>query len=58
MVNSPNLIYLKKKPVKVCMLKGSCNSITASSDLTQVFVSTSECNIYLIDIFSMSSELR
>jgi len=40
------------------MLKGSCNSITASSDLTQVFVSTSECNIYLIDIFSMSSELR
>jgi len=39
-------------------LQGSVSSIARSNDMVQAFVSTAECNIYLLDVFSMNHELR
>jgi hypothetical protein len=47
-----------KKPVKSVELQGAVSSIALSDDMVQAFASTAECNIYLLDIFSMNKELR
>lgn len=47
-----------KKPVKKVQLQGSVTSIAISEDRVQCFASTAECNIYLVDMFTMDKELR